>query len=189
MIGTMHLMIATAVALPTLSGCAFMQRTLPGVTMSDANLISVLDSLGENEIDAALLARQKASNPEVKAFAGRVLNEHRQLAEANARLAEQRSLQPDPPALSAELTRAHEQAMQKLRTQSGAAFDRAYVKHEIQQHVLAFQFMEAAAESEAEPTIKQELVRSGPDLLSHISAARALERHLGIESPETTASR
>jgi putative membrane protein len=189
MINTLHLMIATAVALLTLSGCAFMQRTLPGVTMSDANLIGVIESLGENEIDAALLARQKASDPEVKAFAGRVLNEHRQLAEANARLAEQRSLQPDPPALSSELKQAHERAMQKLRTQSGAAFDHAYVRHEIQQHVLAFQFTEAAAESEAEPTLKQELVRTGPDLLSHISAARALERHLGIAAPETVASR
>jgi putative membrane protein len=189
MIRTMHLMIVTALALPTLCGCAFMQRILPGLTMSDSNLISVVDSLGENEIDAALLAQQKASAPEVQAFAGRVLNEHRQLAEANAHLAKQRALQPEPPALSAELKRAHEQAMQRLRAQSGAAFDRAYLKHEIQQHVLAFQFMEAAAESEAEPTLKQALVRTGPDLLSHISAARALERHLGLEAPEAIASR
>lgn len=189
MIRTMHLMIATAIAIPTLWGCAFMQRTLPGMTMSDSNLISVLDRLGENEIDAALLAQQKASDPEVKAFAGRVLNEHRQLADTNARLAGQLSLQPEPPALAAELQHAHEQAMRKLRTQSGPAFDRAYVKHEIAQHVLAVNFMETAAESEAEPVLKQELVRTGPDLLSHISAARALERHLGIEAPETIAFR
>lgn len=189
MIRTMRLMIATAVAISTLCGCAFMQRTLPGLTMSDANLVSVLDSLGENEIDAALLARQKASTPEVQAFAGRILNEHRQLAEANARLAEQLSLKPEPPALAAKLKDAHEHAMRKLRTQSGEAFDRAYVKHEIDQHVLAFTFMEAAAESQAEPTLKQEVVRTGPDLLSHISAARALERHLGMEAPETIGSR
>ncbi|HKY71264.1 MAG TPA: DUF4142 domain-containing protein [Nitrospira sp.] len=188
MIRTMPLMIATAFALPTFCGCAFMQRTFPGLTMSDSNLISVVDSLGENEIDAAFLAREKASAPEVQAFAGRVLNEHRQLAEASAHLAKQRSLQPDPPALSAELKQAHEQAMQQLRARSGAAFDRAYVKYEIEQHVLAFQFMEAAAESEAEPALKQALVRTGPELLSHISAARALERHLGIDAPVTIVS-
>ena len=36
--------------------------------------------------------------------------------------------------------------------------------------------------------LKQELVRTGPDLLSHLSAARALERHLGPE-PEAVAAR
>jgi hypothetical protein len=33
------------------------------------------------------------------------------------------------------------------------------------------------------------LVRTGPDLLSHISAARALERHLGSEQRQAIASR
>jgi putative membrane protein len=79
------------------------------------------------------------------------------------------------------LKQAHEQAMRSLRAMSGAAFDRAYVRYEIQQHVQAFNVLETAAESEDNVTLKQELVRTGPDLLSHISAARALERHLGSE--------
>lgn len=185
---SMHLMIATAVAISSLEGCAFMEQTFPGMTMSDSNLISVLDSLGESEIDAAELAQEKASTPEVKAFAGRVLNEHRQLTETNGRLAEQLSLKADPPALATKLKQSHEHAMQQLRARSGAAFDRAYLEHEIQQHVLAFNFVETAAEFESQPLLKQELVRTGPDLLSHISAARALERHLGPE-PEAVAAR
>ena len=74
---------------------------------------------------------------------------------------------------------AHDDAMQELRAKTGPSFDRAYVRHEIQQHVQAFNFLEAAASSESNVTLRQELIRTGPDLLSHISAARALERHLG----------
>jgi predicted outer membrane protein len=74
---------------------------------------------------------------------------------------------------------AHDDAMQELRAKTGPSFDRAYVRHEIQQHVRAFNFLEAAASSESNVTLRQELIRTGPDLLSHISAARALERHLG----------
>jgi len=55
--------------------------------------------------------------------------------------------------------------------------------------VQAFNVLEAAAESEDNVTLKQELVRTGPDLLSHISAARALERHLGSEQRPAIVSR
>jgi predicted outer membrane protein len=79
--------------------------------------------------------------------------------------------------------------MQALRTTSGPAFDRAYVEHEINQHIMAFNFIEAAAETEGNPILKQELIRTGPDLLSHISAARALERHLGPEPQRAFAAR
>jgi putative membrane protein len=172
-----------------LVGCAFFQQILPGLTMSDANVVSLLDSIDEGEMDAAQLAQQQASDPEVQAFAGRVLNEHRELAEANGRLAAQLSLEPEPPSLASHLKQDHEKAMRGLRAMSGAAFDRAYVRYEIQQHVLAFNFLETAAESEDNATLKQELVRTGPDLLSHISAARALERHLGSEQRQAIASR
>jgi len=174
---------------PVFVGCAFFQQLLPGLTMSDASVVSVLDSIDEGQMDAAQLAQKQASDPGVQAFAGRVLNEHRQLAEANGRLATQLSLEPDPPSLASHLKQAHEKAMRNLRAMSGAAFDRAYVQYEIQQHVRAFSFLEAAAESEANVTLKQELVRTGPDLLSHISAARALERHLGSEQQLAIAPR
>lgn len=175
-------MAGAAIAGSLSGGCAFLQETFPNLTLSDSNVISVLNSLGESEIEAARLARVKASTPEVQAFAGRVLNEHRELAESNGRLAEQLSVQPRPPALAIQLNEAHERAMGRLRATSGPSFDRAYLAHEIRQHVMAYNFLEAAAETEATPSLKQELVRTGPDLLSHISAAKALERHLGPDS-------
>ena len=171
-----------------LVGCAFFQQVLPGLTLSDANVVGLLDSIDEGEMDAAQLAQTRASDPDVQAFAGRVLNEHRDLAEANGRLATQLSLEPERPSLASHLKQTHEQAMRNLRAMSGAAFDRAYVRYEIQQHVQAFNVLEAAAESEDNVTLKQELVRTGPDLLSHISAARALERHLGSEQRPAIAS-
>jgi putative membrane protein len=170
-------------------GCSLLEETLPGVTLSDSNIMSVLNSLGEGEIDAAALAREKAASPDVKAFAGRILNEHRELDEADGRLAEQLSLEPRASVLTSQLRGAHEAAMQSLRATSGPAFDRAYVAYEITRHVRAFNFVEAAADTETTPELRQQLVRLGPDLLSHISAARALERHLGTTPPTAFAVR
>jgi putative membrane protein len=140
-----------------------------------------LDSIDESEIDAARLAIDKASAPKVRAFAGRILNEHRALTGATGRLATELPVPPEPPALASDLKQAHGKAMQEMRVRSGPDFDRAYVRYEIEQHVQAFNFLETAAQSETNLTLKQELIRTGPELLSHISAARALERHLGSE--------
>ena len=182
-------MITAVFGSTLLFGCTFFEQMFPGLTLSNADILGLLDSLDQREIDAARLAQSKASSPQVQAFAGRVLNEHRQLAIGNARLATELSLRPDSSALASQLNQDHERAMQKLAAMSGPAFDRGYVRYEIEQHVRAFNFLEAAAEFETDPTFKQELVRTGPDLLSHISAARALERHLGSDEQHAIASR
>jgi len=174
---------------PLCPGCSLLEETLPGVTLTDSNVISVLDSLGDGEMEAAQLARHKAASPEVKAFAARVLNEHRALDEVDGRLSQALGLEPQPSLLTSQFREAHEAAMLALRGTSGPAFDRAYVQYEISRHVRAFNFVEAAAKTETTPELKQQLVRLGPDLLSHISAARALDRHLGPEPPNAIAAR
>lgn len=181
--------IIAALSATLWQGCSLLQEHLPGLAMSNAHLLHVLGTIDEAEMDAARLAMDKAADPEVRAFAGRIMNEHRALADANGRLASELSVQPSPAALASDLKRAHAQTMHELRAMSGGHFDQAYVRSEIQRHVQAFNFFEAAAESVTNMTLKQQLIRAGPDLLSHISAARALERHLGFEQRETLASR
>jgi putative membrane protein len=184
------IVVSTAVILAVaVAACSIIEEKLPGVTLSDSNVVSVLDSLGKEEIDAARLAQEKAASPEVRAFAGRVLKEHRELNDANRHLAQDLSVEPQAPLLASEFATAHEDAMRTLRAASGSAFDRAYVAHEIRQHVRVFNFVQAAAETGRTPELTQELVRTGPDLLSHISAARALSRHLGVDPPKAVASR
>ena len=159
-------------------GCALVQQTLPGLALSDANVIDVLNTIGEDEIDAAQLARQKARTPEVQAFAGRVLLEHEGLVEKNQRVAQSMDVYPKPPALAAALRQTHGQEMNRLEAKSGTDFDRAYIEYEIALHVQAFRLVENAAEEEGTSALKQLLVQTGPDLLSHLSAAKAVERHL-----------
>ena len=171
------------------AGCSFIEETLPGLTLSDSNVIGIMDSLGKSEIDAAQLAQQKAASPKVRAFAARVLKEHGELNDLNKHLADELSIEAQPPRLASELRKDHEDSMRTLRAISGPAFDHAYVAHEIEQHVRAYNFMQAAADTESTPQLRQELVRTGPDLLSHISAARALARHLGDEPLQAVAVR
>ena len=146
--------------------------------MSDASVLNVLNTIGEEELDAARLARQTATTAEVQAFAGRVLLEHHELMEKNQLVAQSIEVHPKPPALAATLRETHGKEMERLEAKFGTDFDRAYIEYEIALHVQAFLLVENAAEEESTSPLKQLLVQTGPDLLSHLSAAKAVERHL-----------
>ncbi len=168
-----------------LAGCALVQQAMPGVALSDSNVVAVLSSIGAGEVEAAKLARVKAMTSEIQAFAGRLLNEHRQLEHDHARLAQRLHLEPKrPPALASLLRTAHDKVMKDLHKKSGLAFDRAYLRYEITRHVRAFNLVEAAAESEDNPLLRQQLIRAGPEFLSHLSAAKTLERQLAAKYGE-----
>lgn len=171
-----------------LYGCALMQQALPGLAMTDAEMVGVLNSISEGEAEAANLARRTSTTSDVQAFAGRVLNEHRQLTEQNKRLARQLGITPREPALASQLKANHREAMHDLEGKLGSDFDQAYLEYAITRHVQAFGLLEAAAASEATLPLQQELIRTGPDLLSHISAARALERRLVAQEGQASES-
>ena len=172
------LLVATTVSFLS-EGCALFQQFLPGVTLSNADVISVLDSLDAAEIAAAKLAQEKATAPEVQAFAGRVLNEHRQLGEANGRLATQLAVRPQPPALASRLTETHEQAMQALRATSGPAFDRAYVDNEVAYHRAVNEALRATLIPGARNEELKALLEAGLALFSaHQQHAEQLARRL-----------
>lgn len=65
-----------------------------------------------------------------------------------------------------------------LRTKSGSDFGRTYIQQEITRHVQAIELVQAAAEYEDTLPLKQLQVQTKLDLLSHLSAARAVERQL-----------
>ena len=118
---------STVVLCAVVAACSLIEETLPGVTLSDSNVLSVLHSLDKNEIDAARLAQKKAATPEVRAFAGRVLKEHGELDEANRNLAAELSVEPQTPLLASQFAAAHEDGMRTLRAASGPAFDTTIV--------------------------------------------------------------
>ena len=137
--------MTAALAPAILSGCAFVQQVFPGLAMNDAEMVGMLNSFSEGEVEAAELARRTSTTPDVQAFAGRVLMEHRQLAKHNDLLARQLHVTPREPALATKLKADHEEAMHQLEGKLGSEFDRAYVVYEIAPHVQAVGLLETAA--------------------------------------------
>jgi len=84
---------------------------------------------GMTEVEASKLAVSKAQDPQVRAFAQKMVKEHTAANEELKSLAEKKGWTV-PSSLDAE----HKAALQKLSAKSGAAFDEAYSKQMMQDH-------------------------------------------------------
>jgi putative membrane protein len=158
--------------------CAVAQRTMPG-TMSDANVLAVLNTIDKSEIEAAQLAKQKAESTQVRGYAARLVDEHSHMLDKNRQLANRMRVQPDPPHLASSMTSTHQKTVDELRKLSGRDFDRAYIAYQVTMHEEAVNLVKKTASSTENPALKQHLTLATPDLESHLTEAQAIQRQLG----------
>ena len=161
-----------------MTSCAVAQRTMPS-TMSDANVLAVLNTIDKSEIEAAQLAKQKAESTQVRGYATRLVEEHTQMLGKNRQLTDRIRLQPDPPQLASSMTSTHQKTMDELRKLSGRDFDRAYIAYQTTMHEEAISLVKKTATSTENSALKQHLTRATPDLESHLTEAQAIQRQLG----------
>ena len=170
--------VMAIVAGALLSGCSLFQWAMPGTTLSDANVLAMLDTINVSEIDAADLAKQKASSVEVRTFASRMQHEHAAMLQDTRQIAQRLNIQPEAPALASTASTTHLKTMEELRTMSGSDFDRAYLKYQMKMHEQAIALTQDTADSVDDPRLQQHLRKARPDLDGHLSEARTLERNL-----------
>jgi putative membrane protein len=160
-----------------LSACASVEEVMP-LMMSHANVLAVLDTVDEMEVDAGELGKNKAASPSVRSFASRLIQEHRGSIQGRKRLAEKMDVEPQKPQLAEALELRRMESKSLLENKSGRDFDEAYIRDQIMVHEQMVKLLQDTEDSMDEPDLRQHLRFSQPDLLSHLSAARAAERQL-----------
>jgi putative membrane protein len=165
-----------------LSACASVEEFMP-LTMSHANVLAVLNTVDELEVDAGELGKNKAASPSVRSFASRLAQEHTSSIQDRKRLAEKMDVEPKEPQLASALELRRGESKSLLEEKSGRDFDEAYIKDQIVLHEHMIKLLQDTEDSMDEPDLRQHLRYSQPDLLSHLSAARAAERQLLAQHP------
>ena len=84
------------------------------------------------EIDHGMLAQKKATDPKVKAFAEKVVNDHNARMQKDNKLMSALGIAPRDTAVSEQITSASQQQSDRLNALSGADFDRAYIEEQIE---------------------------------------------------------
>ncbi|HJT22540.1 MAG TPA: DUF4142 domain-containing protein [Nitrospira sp.] len=172
------MMILVLAGAPLVFGCSMVEKIMPGPTLSSANVLSILNTIDRSEIEAGELAKQKAASKEVQSFASRMVSDHTMMMQETFRLSRRINVQPEPPQLAAALQKTHQTAMDELRGKTGRDFDKAYIDYQIAMHEQAIRLVHDTTGSVNHSRLQEHLRQTRPDLVSHLSSARTVEKQL-----------
>jgi putative membrane protein len=101
--------------------------------LTDANIIAIFDAANTYDIETGMLAEKKGASKEVRGVAASLVRDHQAVRQQGRALAKKLGVTPQAPAVNP-LAEQHAKALAELTSKSGAAFDRAFLDHEIAYH-------------------------------------------------------
>ncbi len=122
------------------------------------------------EIESSDLAMKTSSNAEIRRFAGMMIADHQKNEGELKTLATTNNV-----VLPTSLTPDKKQEVDKLRTQTGPAFDRGYVALQVKAHQQTVAKFESAALAIGDPDVKNYAAKSLPVLRQHLKTITDLE--------------
>jgi putative membrane protein len=145
--------------------------TLSAMSNDDKEFVSKAGMGGLAEVQMGSLALAKATNADVKAFAQRMVTDHSKANAELAQLATTKGL-----ALPAELGGEHKDAYDHLNSLSGAEFDKAYMKHMVEDHEKDVAEFDKASTSATDADVKAWAGKTLPTLKEHLEQAKTTAR-------------
>jgi putative membrane protein len=149
-----------------------------GVT--DAQIAAIVVAANQVDIDAGTLAASKATNPDVKAFGRQMVTDHTGVNKQATALVTKLKVVPEANATSRSLTTGGKDNIKQLRGLKGAAFDKAYVDHEIVYHQQVLDAVDKTLIPGARnEELKELLVKVRPAFVAHLAHAKQLQSSIG----------
>lgn len=146
---------------------------------TDPQIAAIVVTADQVDIDAGRLAERKAQAPDVKAFAKRMVVDHTGVNQAAIALAHRLHVTPASSPTSRSLRQGGERNLAALRKLHGAAFDKAYIDHEVEYHQAVLDAMDKVLIPNARnPELKALLVKVRPAFVDHLAHAKQIQSEL-----------
>lgn len=148
-----------------------------GGEMSDAQIFGFTSLVDNAEVEAAQLAKEKASNAQVKEFADMMIADHSKNAREAGELAQQLGVNPSEPA-SDDVKQSHAELMSKLNAASGMAFDTTYISGMVMGHQTVLQRLNDAMNATQETRVREFLNTTRQTVQKHLERAQQVQGRL-----------
>ena len=146
---------------------------------SDAQIAFIVVTANQVDIDAGKLAESKASSADVKAFGKQMVTDHSGVNKQAVALVTRLKVTPEDNATAKSLKSGGAENVARLEKLSGAAFDRAYVDHEVVYHEQVLEALDKTLIPNAQnPELKALLVAVRPAFVAHLDHARHIQTSL-----------
>ena len=147
---------------------------------TDPQIAAIVVAANQVDIDAGKLAEKRSHDAEVKKFAKLMVTDHTAVNKQASALVHKLKVKPEPNDTSASLKKGGDENMAHLKTLKGAAFDKAYVDHEVAYHQAVLDALDKTLIPSADNAeLKALMVKVRPAFVAHLEHAQHLQAQLG----------
>jgi len=167
---------STAAASSTTTATTTTTSTPPALT--DANIVALVDHANMADSATGSVAASKGTNSEVKSFGRDMMRDHHALRQMGQDLAKKINVTPQmPPSDSSE---ARDKAwLDSLNSMpKGAAWDKAYIDHEVIAHQMVLSTLHTAEGAAQNADLKALITKAIPTIESHLKKAQDIQSKL-----------
>ena len=148
--------------------------------VSDPQIAAIVVTANQVDIDAGQFAAARASSADVKKFAQQMVTDHSGVNRQATELVTRLKVTPEDNATSQSLKSGGEKNLASLKALRGAAFDKAYIDHEVVYHEQVLQALDKTLIPGAtNAELKSLLVKVRPAFVAHLEHAKHVQASLG----------
>lgn len=146
---------------------------------NDAQIASIVVTANQVDIDAGKLAETMGHEKDVKAFGKQMVTDHTGVNKQAVALVTKLKVKPEDNATSQSLQKEGDENLKALKALKGAAFDKAYVEHEVTYHQQVIDAIDKTLIPNAQNAeLKALLVAVRPAFVGHLEHAKKMQTEL-----------
>jgi putative membrane protein len=151
----------------------------PAPAINDAQIAHIVVTANAIDSTAGALAKTKASSKAVKDFAQTMVSDHMGVNKQAVALAKKLNVTPEDNDVSKQLMAGADENIANLKGLSGAAFDKAYIDHEVAYHQAVLDALDKTLVPSAQNSeLKDLLVKVRPAFVAHLDRAKSIQSSL-----------
>jgi putative membrane protein len=168
-------LIVFASALVLAAGGAFAQAAGP----TDPQIAHIVVTANQVDIDAGKLAQSRGHSKGVRAFGKQMVTDHSGVNKQAVALVTKLKVTPEDNPTSQSLKKGGEDNVKALKALKGAAFDKAYVDHEVAYHEQVLDAVDKVLIPNAKnEELKALIVKVRPAFVAHLDHAKMIQAKL-----------
>jgi len=151
-----------------------------GAGPTDPQIAHIVVTANQVDIDAGKLAEQKGNSKEVRDFGKMMVTDHSGVNKQAVELVTKLKVKPEDNPTSQSLKSGGAENVKKLEGLKGAAFDKAYIEHEVAYHQQVLDAVDKTLIPNAKnEELKALIVKVRPAFVAHLEHAKQIQSKLG----------
>lgn len=151
--------------------------------LTDPNIVAILDNANASDSAAGKIASEKGSAADVREFGKMMMRDHHSLRKEGQDLAKKLNVTPAMPVGDSSASAAQHWQDSLNAMPKGAAWDKAYIDHEVAYHQSVLQTATAAQGAAQDTSLKGLIARAAPNIQAHLDKAQSIQAKLGASKP------